>query len=93
MASELNMYHTQIQQYKTEIEKLQREQQETKKVYFTQKRRDQKKMMQGNTIMKMNHGYMDKLHTFGNNHVFEKLPILGNSSYPGTSEARPQSTI
>ncbi len=42
MASELNMYEAQVQEYKYDIEKLARELQEVKKKYFMQKKKDQK---------------------------------------------------
>eukprot|EP00794_Sanderia_malayensis_P005258 gene5258-5922_t len=41
MASELNMYEAQVQEYKYDIEKLARELQEVKKKYFMQKKKDQ----------------------------------------------------
>merc|ERR1711934_824681 len=41
MASELNMYQAQVNEYKYEIERLGREGQDIKKKYFEQKRRDQ----------------------------------------------------
>merc|ERR1719163_244228 len=44
MASELNMYQAQVNEYKYEIERLTRELQDVKRKYYEQKRRDQ--MMQ-----------------------------------------------
>ena len=41
MASELNMYEAQVQEYKYEIERLARELQEAKKKYFMQKKKEQ----------------------------------------------------
>jgi len=41
MASELNMYEAQVQEYKYEIDKLARELQEAKKKYFMQKKKEQ----------------------------------------------------
>ena len=41
MASELNMYETQISEYKYEIERLSRDLQEVKKKYFMQKKKEQ----------------------------------------------------
>merc|ERR1711865_121810 len=41
MASELNMYQVQVNEYKFEIERLTRELQDVKKKYFEQKRREQ----------------------------------------------------
>jgi len=41
MASELNMYEAQVQEYKYEIERLSRELQDIKKKYFMQKKREQ----------------------------------------------------
>ena len=41
MASELNMYEAQVQEYKYDIEKLARELQEVKKKYFMQKKKEQ----------------------------------------------------
>ena len=41
MASELNMYESQVQEYKYEIERLARELQDVKKKYYTQKRKEQ----------------------------------------------------
>jgi hypothetical protein len=41
MASELNMYETQIGEYKYEIERLGRDLQEVKKKYFMQKKKEQ----------------------------------------------------
>jgi len=40
MASELNMYETQIIEYKYEIERLSRDLQEVKKKYFMQKKKE-----------------------------------------------------
>jgi uncharacterized membrane protein YkoI len=41
MASELNMYQAQVNEYKYEIERLVRERDDTKRKYFEQKRREQ----------------------------------------------------
>ena len=41
MASELNMYEAQVQEYKYEIDRLARELQEAKKKYFMQKKKEQ----------------------------------------------------
>ena len=41
MASELNMYEAQVQEYKYEIERVARELQEVKKKYFMQKKKEQ----------------------------------------------------
>jgi len=41
MASELNMYESQVQDYKYDIERLSRELQDVKKKYFMQKKREQ----------------------------------------------------
>lgn len=41
MASELNMYETQVAEYKMEIDRLAREMQEVKKKYFMQKKKEQ----------------------------------------------------
>ena len=41
MASELNMYESQVQDYKYDIERLSRELQDVKKRYFMQKKREQ----------------------------------------------------
>ena len=41
MASELNMYESQVQDYKYDIERLSRELQDVKKKYFLQKKREQ----------------------------------------------------
>ena len=41
MASELNMYESQVSEYKYEIERLARELQEVKKKYFMQKKKEQ----------------------------------------------------
>ena len=41
MASELNMYESQVQDYKYDIERLSRELQDIKKKYFLQKKREQ----------------------------------------------------
>ena len=40
MASELNMYETQVSEYKMEIDRLAREMQEVKKKYFLQKKKE-----------------------------------------------------
>ena len=40
MASELNMYETQVAEYKMEIDRLAREMQEVKKKYFLQKKKE-----------------------------------------------------
>ena len=40
LASELNMYHTQVNEYKYELDKLNREYQSLKKKYYERKRRD-----------------------------------------------------
>ena len=41
MVSELNMYESQVQDYKYDIERLSRELQDVKKKYFMQKKREQ----------------------------------------------------
>lgn len=41
MASELNMYESQVSEYKYEIERLARELQDVKKKYYMQKKKDQ----------------------------------------------------
>merc|ERR1712084_51273 len=41
MASELNMYHAQLSDYKDEIERLTKELQDTKRRYFEQRHREQ----------------------------------------------------
>ena len=41
MASELNMYESQIQEYKYEIERVSRELIDVKKNYYAQKRKEQ----------------------------------------------------
>lgn len=41
MASELNMYESQVSEYKYEIERLAKELQDVKKKYYTQKRKEQ----------------------------------------------------
>jgi len=41
MASELNMYESQVAEYKYEIERLARELQDVKKKYYMQKKKDQ----------------------------------------------------
>ena len=41
MASELNMYESQVSEYKYEIERLARELQDVKKKYFMQKKKEQ----------------------------------------------------
>jgi len=41
MASELNMYESQVTEYKFEIERVTRDLQEVKKKYFIQKKREQ----------------------------------------------------
>jgi len=41
MASELNMYESQVSEYKYEIERIARELQEVKKKYFMQKKKEQ----------------------------------------------------
>lgn len=41
MASELNMYESQVNEYKYEIERIARELQEVKKKYFMQKKKEQ----------------------------------------------------
>ena len=41
MASELNMYESQVSEYKYEIERIARELQEVKKKYFVQKKKEQ----------------------------------------------------
>ena len=41
MASELNMYETQVAEYKFEIERLSRDLQEAKKKYFMQRKKEQ----------------------------------------------------
>lgn len=41
MASELNMYESQVSEYRLDIDRLQREMQEVKKKYFLQKKREQ----------------------------------------------------
>lgn len=41
MAAELNMYQAQVNEYKYEIERLNRELRDTKKKYYTQRRREQ----------------------------------------------------
>ena len=40
MASELNMYESQVNEYKYEIERIARELQEVKKKYFMQKKKE-----------------------------------------------------
>ncbi len=40
MASELNMYESQVAEYKMDIDRLQRELQEVKKKYYLQKKKD-----------------------------------------------------
>ena len=45
MASELNMYESQVQEYKYEIERLARELQDVKKKYYTQKRKEQQQRL------------------------------------------------
>ena len=40
MASELNMYESQVAEHKMDIDRLQRELQEVKKKYYLQKKRD-----------------------------------------------------
>lgn len=47
MASELNMYQAQVNEYKYEIERLNREMQEVKKRYFDHKRREQLALERG----------------------------------------------
>jgi len=42
MASELNMYESQVAEYKFEIERLSRDLQEAKKKYFTQRKKEQR---------------------------------------------------
>ena len=41
MASELNMYESQIQEHKFEIERVSRELHDVKKKYYSQKRKEQ----------------------------------------------------
>lgn len=41
MASELNMYESQVAEYKYEIERLARELQDVKKKYYIQKKKEQ----------------------------------------------------
>jgi len=41
MASELNMYESQVNEYKYEIERLSRDLHEAKKKYFTQRKKEQ----------------------------------------------------
>lgn len=41
MASELNMYESQVSEYRMDIDRLQREMQEVKKKYFLQKKKEQ----------------------------------------------------
>ena len=41
MASELNMYQAQVNEYKYEIERLSRELRDTKKKYYSQRRKEQ----------------------------------------------------
>jgi len=41
MASELNMYESQVAEYKYEIERLSRDLHEAKKKYFTQRKKEQ----------------------------------------------------
>jgi len=40
MASELNMYESQVAEYKMDIDRLQRELQEVKKKYYLQKKKE-----------------------------------------------------
>ena len=44
MASELNMYESQVSEYRMDIDRLQREMQEIKKKYFLQKKKEQSRM-------------------------------------------------
>ena len=41
MASELNMYQAQVNEYRYDVERLNRELQDTKRKYYQQKRKDQ----------------------------------------------------
>lgn len=41
MASELNMYESQVAEHRMDIDRLQREMQEVKKKYFLQKKKEQ----------------------------------------------------
>ena len=41
MASELNMYQSQVNEYKFDIERISREMQDLKRRYFSQKKKDQ----------------------------------------------------
>ena len=41
MASELNMYESQVAEHRMDIERLQKEMQEVKKKYFLQKKKEQ----------------------------------------------------
>lgn len=51
MASELNMYESQVSEYKYEIERLAKELQDVKKKYYTQKRKEQQARFVGNYLM------------------------------------------
>lgn len=46
MASELNMYQAQVNEYKFEIDRLNREMQDVKKRYYDQKRKQQQQQQQ-----------------------------------------------
>lgn len=55
MASELNMYESQVQDYKYDIERLSRELQDIKKKYFLQKKREQQQRY--DTLILLWHGF------------------------------------
>ena len=71
MASELNMYESQVQEYKYEIEHLARELhvQDVKKKYYTQKRKEQQQRLVSSESEKLNINLLLEL-TFISNLLF-----------------------
>ena len=59
MASELNMYESQVQEYKYEIERLARELQGVKKKYYTQKRKEQQQRLVSSESEKLDVNLLD----------------------------------
>lgn len=51
MSSELNMYESQVSEYKYEIERIARELQEVKKKYFLQKKKEQSQRYKDDIVL------------------------------------------
>ena len=58
MASELNMYESQVVEHKMDIDRLQRELQEVKKKYYLQKKKDHQQRLVMNANL-----HAERLHT------------------------------